>query len=159
MLAIRLRRQGRKNHAHYRMIVQDSRRHPTNGKVVAYLGTYDPYTKQTKLDTNSAKSYLTNGAQPSPRAAKLLKESGVKLPSWVEAPKKANKTAKHPEKLRKNQPKDAPAPVAEAQVEETPTEAATEETKTEAIATEKPEAKAEAPADEAKETPVDSDKS
>lgn len=155
MLAIRLRRQGRKNHAHYRMIVQDSRWHPTNGKVVAYLGTYDPYTKDAKLNTDSAKVYLTNGAQPSPRAAKLLKESGVKLPSWVEAPKKANKAAKNPEKLRKNQPKGAPAPVAEAQVEETPTE----ETKTEAVATEKPEAKAEAPADEAKETPADSDKS
>jgi small subunit ribosomal protein S16 len=157
MLAIRLRRQGRKNHAHYRMIVQDSRRHPTNGKVVAYLGNYDPYTKQVQLDADSAKKFLNSGAQPSPRAAKLLKESGVKLPKWVEIPKKAKKTAKNPEKLRKNQPKDAaPAPVetpaAEAPAEET---AATEETPTEQTAAEAPAEEAAAEETAAKAAPAE----
>ena len=157
MLAIRLRRQGRKNHAHYRMIVQDSHWHPTNGKVVAYLGTYDPYTKQSSLNADSAKQFLSNGAQPSPRAARLLKDAGVKLPKWVEIPKKAKKAPKNPDKLRKNQPKDAapaPAPTPEAEAPaEAPAEAAAA---AEAEAPAEEEAKTEEPA-AAEEAPVEAE--
>ena len=59
--------------------------------------------------------YLKNGAQPSSRVAFIFKKEGIKLPSWYkEAPKKSSKP-KHADKLRKNQPKEAP--------EETPAEA------------------------------------
>lgn len=125
MLAIRLRRQGRTGHAHYRVIVQDSRWHPTNGKVVAYLGTYDPHTKAFQVEADAASTFLSHGAQPSPRVARLLKGAGVKLPKWVTITKEAKSGVRNPEKLRKNRPKDAPAPEPKASE---PEEAKVEET-------------------------------
>ena len=106
MLAIRLQRTGRKGHAMFRVVVQDSRRTPTSGKVVAQLGTYDPHSKAVTLDGEKASFYLTNGAQPSPRAALLLKNEGVKLPEWVATSDKKTGAIRHPEKLRRNQPKE-----------------------------------------------------
>jgi small subunit ribosomal protein S16 len=122
MLAIRLQRTGRKGHAMFRVVVQDSRRTPTSGKIVAQLGTYDPHTKAVNLNGEKADFYLSHGAQPSPRTAMLLKNEGVKLPKWVAQSDKKTSGVRHPEKLRRNQPKEeavAEAPAAEA---ETPVE-------------------------------------
>ncbi len=106
MLAIRMQRVGRKGHAMYRLAVQESRRHPSSGSVVAYVGTYDPHTKEAKIQVELAQKYLDNGAQPSPRVVKLLAGAGVKLPSWVNVPgTDKSKTVRHATKLRKNQPK------------------------------------------------------
>lgn len=119
MLAIRLQRTGRKGHAQFRMIVQDSRRSPSSGRVVANLGNYNPHTKETNLDKDLATKFLTDGAQPSDRAARILKADGVKLPSWVKIVDSAEKKIKNTEKLRKNRPaeepvaEEAPAPAAE----------------------------------------------
>lgn len=104
MLVIRMQRVGRKGHAQFRVVVQDSRRTPTSGRVVAKLGHYDPHTKQIVINKEQAKFYLDNGAQPSEKVTRLLKQEGVKLPKWVGLPKEQNKKTKHPEKLRKNQP-------------------------------------------------------
>jgi len=150
MLAIRMQRTGRSGHAQYRVIVQDSRFSPTSGRVVAYLGAYNPHTKETTLDSEKAASYLKNGAQPSDRVVRLLKAQGVKLPDWVSQPTKKQSTTRNAEKLRKNRP--AEAPVAEAPAEETteatetPAEPAAEieaEQTSEEIPAEAPEAPAE----------------
>jgi small subunit ribosomal protein S16 len=106
MLAIRLQRVGRKGHAMYRLAVQESTRHPLSGRVVAYVGTYDPHTKDAKVQIEPAQKYLDNGAQPSPRVVKLLKNAGVKMPKWVvEVDSKKTKSIRNADKLRKNQPK------------------------------------------------------
>lgn len=105
MLAIRMQRRGRKNQAQYRLVVQDSRHHPTSGRIIAFVGTYNPHTKEAVIEADKIKTYLTNGAQPSPRIAQLLKNQGVKMPSWVNITKSPKKSAKNPDKLRKNQPK------------------------------------------------------
>lgn len=119
MLAIRLQRNGRKGLALYRIVVQEAQRHPLSGRIVAQVGSYNPHTKDVTLDKEKAQKYLDNGAQPSTRVIRILKEQGVKLPKWVvEAPKKSVK-AKNPEKLRKNQPKEEVAPAEEAEVSET----------------------------------------
>src|SRR6185369_3168169 len=124
MLAIRMQRTGRKGHAMFRVVVQDSRVTPTSGKIVASLGSYDPHAKTTTLDKEKAATFLKNGARPSERAARLLKSEGVKLPSWVEVDTKKAGKLKNPEKLRKNQPKDAPkAEEAPAETEEAVAEA------------------------------------
>ena len=102
MLAIRMQRTGRKGHAQYRLVVQDSRRTPTSGKLVSTLGSYNPHTKETVLDKTKAEFYLKNGAQPSDRVTTLLKKEGVKLPSWVELPQTKNSVVKNAEKLRKH---------------------------------------------------------
>ena len=47
MLAIRLQRNGRTHLPVYRIIVQESQRHPLSGRVVAEVGSFDPKTKKT----------------------------------------------------------------------------------------------------------------
>jgi small subunit ribosomal protein S16 len=111
MLAIRLQRVGRKGYPVYRLAVQEAQRHPSSGRVVAYVGTYNPHTKESQIQKDDAQKYLDNGAQPSPRVVRLLKEAGVKLPKWIkEADNSKQKAIRNAEKLRKNQPKEeAPA--------------------------------------------------
>ncbi|MBR3052435.1 30S ribosomal protein S16, partial [Candidatus Saccharibacteria bacterium] len=116
MLAIRMQRNGRTHYPTYRIVVQESQRHPLSGRVVAEVGNYNPATKALTLDKQAVEKYLNNGAQPSSRVAFILKKNDVKLPKWVkEAPVK-NVKAKHADKLRKNQPKE------EAVVDEPATE-------------------------------------
>jgi small subunit ribosomal protein S16 len=132
MLAIRMQRTGRKGHAMFRVIVQDARRTPTSGKVVAMLGSYDPHAKTTTLDKEKAATFLKNGAQPSERVALLLKKEGVKLPSWVTVDTKKAGKLKNQDKLRKNRPADAAEPEAPAEAEEVAAEAPAPETSDEA---------------------------
>lgn len=149
MLAIRLKRVGRKGMPVYRIAVQEAQRHPSSGRVVAYVGTYNPHTKEAIVQKEDAQKYLSNGAQPTPRVIKLLKAGGVTLPSWVkESAADSKKSTKNTEKLRKNRPAE---PVEEAPAEETPSEEApAEETPAEP---ETPEVSdpSEEPAEETKE--------
>jgi len=104
MLSIRLQRVGRKGLAMYRLAVQESHRHPTSGRVVAYVGSYNPHTKESNIQVELAQKYLDNGAQPTPRVVKLLSDAGVKMPSWVKKSNPKTKAVRNSEKLRKNQP-------------------------------------------------------
>lgn len=123
MLAIRLQRVGRKGLPIYRLAVQEAQRHPSSGRVVTYVGTYNPHTKEVNLQKDVAQKYLDNGAQPTPRVVKLLKAEGVKLPSWVKEPEAGKqKAVKNAEKLRKNQPKEE-TPAEDVASEETASEA------------------------------------
>ena len=116
MLAIRMQRNGRVHKPVYRIVVQESQRHPLSGRVVAEVGNYNPETKNIVLNKEKVEFYLKNGAQPSSRVAFLLEKNGIELPKWYKKPAQKQKSAKHADKLRKNQPKEEP-------VEETPAEA------------------------------------
>ena len=116
MLVIRLQRTGRKGHAQFRVVVQDSRRTPTSGKIVAHLGHFNPHSKEVVIDKEKAALYLKNGAQPSERVARLLKAEGVKLPDWVKNADKKERKLKNPDKLRKNRPAEPEEPKEEAPV-------------------------------------------
>jgi small subunit ribosomal protein S16 len=153
MLVIRMQRTGRKGHAMFRVVVQDSRRTPTSGKVVAQLGSYDPHSKKITLDKERAQHYLDHGAQPSERVARLLKAEGVKLPGWVKLATKKESPVRNADKRRSTRPPEPEAPAEEAAPEpaeeapaEEPVVEATEETASES--TEATEATAEAPAEE-----------
>jgi small subunit ribosomal protein S16 len=126
MLVIRMQRTGRKGHAQFRVIVQDSRFSPTSGRVVDYLGSYNPHAKTTTLDKEKAGAYLGKGAQPSDRVVQLLKNEGVKLPAWVKDPAKKKRSIKHPEKLRRNRPPQEETSTSEGQAEEPAAEESTE---------------------------------
>ena len=120
MLAIRLQRIGRKGYPVYRLAVQEAQRHPSSGRVVAYVGSYNPHTKEASVQVEVAQKYLDNGAQPTPRVVKLLADAGVKLPNWVKTPAAdKQKAIRNTEKLRKNQPKEEVEEVAEEATEET----------------------------------------
>ena len=118
MLAIRMQRKGRAHYPTYRIVVQESQRHPLSGRIVAEVGNYNPATKALTLDKEAVEKYLKNGAQPSSRVAFILKKNGVKLPKWYKETAAKKAVAKHADKLRKNQPKE------EAPAEETPAEEA-----------------------------------
>lgn len=110
MLAIRMQRTGRKGHAMFRVVVQDSRFTPTSGRVVANVGSYDPHSKAVVINKDKIVYYLDHGAQPSDRVVKLLVSEGVKLPDWVEKPGTDKKrTIRNVEKLRRNRPATAEA--------------------------------------------------
>jgi small subunit ribosomal protein S16 len=115
MLVIRMQRTGRKGHAMFRVVVQDSRRTPTSGKVVARLGSYDPHSKSVILNKEKAAFYIEHGAQPSERVAVLLKAEGVKLPDWVKLAATKERGVRNPDKRRSTRPPEpkAPAPAAE----------------------------------------------
>lgn len=107
MLAIRLQRIGRKGQPVYRVAVQESQRHPSSGRVVAYVGSYNPHSKDVKINAEKVSFYLKNGAQPSPRVVRLLVAEKVELPAWVQQNEGVKKRAiRNPEKLRKSQPKE-----------------------------------------------------
>lgn len=132
MLAIRMQRTGRKGHAMFRVVVQDSRRTPSSGKFVALLGSYDPHAKVVTLKKDRAQFYLEHGAQPSDRVVRLFEQEGVTLPNWVQRSAAKKGAIRNPEKLRKNRPAE------EVAVEES----------TEATNSEVTEQAAEAPATE-----------
>ncbi len=150
MLAIRMQRTGRKGHAMFRIVVQDSRRTPTSGKVVTYLGSFDPHTKKTILNKEKAAFFIEHGAQPSPRIVRIFKEEKIKLPAWVEVPGTKVKAVKNPQKRRSTSPKtddkvtsEAPAgaskeeqPVTTADTESAPAEQSNETKPPEAAPTE-----------------------
>jgi small subunit ribosomal protein S16 len=151
-----MQRTGRKGHAMFRVVVQDSRRTPTSGKVVAQLGSYDPHSKNLTLDKERAQHYLDHGAQPSERVARLLKAEGVKLPGWVKLATKKDSPVRNADKRRSTRPPEPEAPAEEAASEpaeeataEEPAVEATEETAAESTeVAEATEVAAKAPAEE-----------
>lgn len=148
MLAIRLQRVGRQGYATYRLAVQESQRHPSSGRVVAYVGNYNPHTKETNVQVELAQKYLDNGAQPTPRVVKLLADAGVKMPKWVVTYETKTKSIRNAEKLRKNQPK-VEEPVVEETIAETVEETPKVADVVEDVTPEVTEAPADEPAEEA----------
>ncbi|MCL2702086.1 MAG: 30S ribosomal protein S16 [Defluviitaleaceae bacterium] len=75
---IRLKRMGAKKNPFYRIVVADSRT-PRDGTVLEELGYYDPIKNpaDVKLDVESAKRWLKNGAQPTDTVRALLKKQGA----------------------------------------------------------------------------------
>ena len=75
---IRLRRMGAKKAPHYRIVVADSR-YPRDGRFIEEIGFYNPMTNpaEVKIDSDKAKKWISNGAQPTDTVRDLLKKSGV----------------------------------------------------------------------------------
>ena len=83
---IRLMRVGKKKQPTYRVVVADGRS-PRDGRFIEIIGQYDPRQEPSvvNLDTAKAAKYLSQGAQPTERVAKLLELAGVELPAKVAA--------------------------------------------------------------------------
>ena len=141
MLVIRLQRTGRKGHAQFRIVVQDSRRTPTSGAIVAALGSYNPHNKTVVLDKQKAATYLGNGAQPSDRVIRLLQAEGVALPKWVKVPagskqglvrnadkRRSTRPAEETQEVETDAPAEAPSEEAPTEVEVAPEAEASEQT-------------------------------
>ena len=102
-LSIRLTRGGAKKRPFYRIVVADSRS-PRDGRFIEKLGHYDPMAekgdvKRRVMDIERIKHWLSVGAQPSDRVARMLGEAEV-IPkrTWNEKPKKSAPKAKTQER-------------------------------------------------------------
>lgn len=75
---IRLKRMGVKKAPFYRIVVADART-PRDGKSIAEIGYYDPTKEpaEVRIDAETAKQWIKNGAQPSDTVKRLLKKAGV----------------------------------------------------------------------------------
>ena len=71
---IRLRRMGAKKAPFYRIVVADSR-YPRDGRFIEEIGYYDPTKNPSviKVDSEKAKAWIANGAQPTDTVKKILK--------------------------------------------------------------------------------------
>ena len=75
-VAIRLRREGNRNRAFYRIVVADSRAR-RDGRFIETIGTYNPNQQGTnfQVDIERADDWITKGAQPSDTVRSLLKKA------------------------------------------------------------------------------------
>ena len=149
-LKIRLSRGGAKKRPFYKIVVAEALS-PRDGKFIERLGSYNPmvakdHDERLVLDVERAKYWLSKGAQPTLRVAKMLSSDGlVKAPVIRDQPIKSAPGKKRKEREAEAAEKSATT-VEEVAAEETPpAEGATKE--------ETPAA--EAPAEEvaAEETP------
>lgn len=78
MVKIRLKRIGMKKHPIYRVVVADEHS-PRDGRFIEEIGLYDPMQQPAliKIDVESAKKWLGNGAQPTDTARVLLRKAGA----------------------------------------------------------------------------------
>ena len=78
MVKIRLRRIGAKKAPFYRIVVADSR-YPRDGRFIEEIGTYNPLKNpaEIKVDADSAKKWIANGAQPTDTVRGLLKRENI----------------------------------------------------------------------------------
>ena len=75
---IRLKRMGMKKHPFYRIVVADGRS-PRDGRFIEEIGYYDPMKQpaEIKVDSEKAKQWMKDGAQPTETVRVLLKKSGA----------------------------------------------------------------------------------
>ena len=73
---MRLRRMGAKKAPTYRVIVADSRS-PRDGRFIEEIGYVNPRSDELKIDADKAKTWISNGAQPTDTVKALLKKSNI----------------------------------------------------------------------------------
>ncbi len=77
MLKIRLQRIGRRNDPHFRVLVAESTAGPKSNKFIEKVGTVNPKTKETQLNAERIKYWLSVGAQASGRVHNMLVKAGI----------------------------------------------------------------------------------
>ena len=88
---IRLTRIGKKQQPAYRVVVADSRG-PRDGRYIEQIGRYDPRQEPSlvEIDNERAAYWLSQGAQPTPQAKKLIAIAGGTAPPAPKRPAKVH---------------------------------------------------------------------
>jgi small subunit ribosomal protein S16 len=73
MVTIRLSRYGRKKAPFYRIVAVDATKKAT-GKVIEFLGFWNPANKELKVKSEELKTWVKKGAQISATVKKLLEK-------------------------------------------------------------------------------------
>ena len=117
MLKLRLSMGGTKKRPVYKIVVADSR-FSRDGRFIEKLGFFNPLLPKEKeerigLETDRIKYWISQGAQPTTRVARILGEKQIiPMPSNSNNPQKAI-----PKKDRKKEEKKAEAPKEEKKAE------------------------------------------
>jgi small subunit ribosomal protein S16 len=74
---IRLKRTGGKNEPRFRVVVTDIRAQ-RDGKVIEYVGHYNPIKKERVLDMDRINYWIGVGAKPSETVESMIKHMAVK---------------------------------------------------------------------------------
>ena len=142
---IRLARGGSKKRPFYRVVAADSRM-PRDGRFIEKLGTYNPLLpkdseERVKLDMERVKHWLSQGAKPTDRVARMLEAAGEMPKTERNNPNRAKPGQKAQDRLEEKAEKaaaaeeaakeaaeaakaEAEAPAEEAPAEEAPAEEA-----------------------------------
>ena len=115
-MKLRLARGGTKKRPHYSIVATDSRM-PRDGRFLEKLGTYDPLLakddeNRVRMNMERVKHWLSLGAQPTDRLARMLEAAGV-MPKTVRNNPKAAVPGKRMAELAKKKAARAEAPAAE----------------------------------------------
>ena len=78
MLALKLRRIGKKGQAAYRLIVGEKRT-KLSGNQLEDLGWYNPHSKEGVFDAERVKYWASKGAQPTDTVKVILAKKGIAL--------------------------------------------------------------------------------
>ncbi len=114
MLAIRLKRVGRKNDPSFRIIVQDHRRSPKKTRgLVEFVGSYDARKGNPQVNAERIRHWISMGAQPSATVHNILIDTKVIEGKKVNAMNSKTKPVKAPPP-EAAKPKPAPAAVVAA---------------------------------------------
>ncbi len=90
MLKIRLQRIGRRNEPHFRVVVAEHTTGVKSNKFVEKVGTFNPKSKQTQLNAERIKYWLSVGAKPTDRVHNMLVKASIVSGSTVNVlPKKS----------------------------------------------------------------------
>jgi small subunit ribosomal protein S16 len=161
---LRLARGGSKKRPFYSIVAADERA-PRDGRYIEKLGTYDPMLpkdgERVVLNAERAADWLSKGAQPTDRVARMLDAAGLMKREARNNPKKALPGKAAQERIKEKEMKaaeakqaeeDAKAAEAQAKADAEAAAAAPAPAPAEEAAPEAPaeEASAEAPAEEAK---------
>ena len=96
MLMIRMQRIGRKNEAHFRIVLTDHKNAAKSGKFQEILGSYNPKSGEVAIEEARVKHWMSVGAQPSDTVHNFLVTKGL-----VTGKKKNVLSRKSPTKKRK----------------------------------------------------------
>ncbi|MGL4759762.1 MAG: 30S ribosomal protein S16 [Patescibacteria group bacterium] len=77
MLIIRLYPTGRKHQIQYRLVLANKKR-SVSKEYIENLGTFNPRTKETKINSDRIKYWLEQNVEVSDRVIKILDKQGVK---------------------------------------------------------------------------------
>lgn len=76
MLAIKLKRIGKKHQPSYRIVVNE-KKSKMSGRFIEDLGWYNPFSKEIKINKERVDFRLKTGAQPTDSVYNLLVKSGI----------------------------------------------------------------------------------
>ena len=118
MLMIRLQRTGKRNQAHFRVIIAEHTKKP-KGEYLELLGRYNPHQKVFEVSRERVEYWMSKGAQISPTVNNLMVNYKVwdrpKMESWkpkqkenAESPSGASSNA--PAEEKKEAPKETKEP-------------------------------------------------